>query len=207
MATLKTIKNSYDLLTKKERFILYDAAENRDDQNEMDAIMLATPNEDWIKPDFALQAEQLLKMRLVMLVERLRYCREAMFWFSLMVEEELTDKGKKNDRFFYDYARLNAYFYCVIVESSNAIFEEIGLDIEAWKTKENELFSFDFVDEMTDKQMRNLAFDEKEAETFLNKVGKEKGIEKIVLGFTIEKEVKNLRELLKTQGFAEFFKD
>lgn len=207
MATLKTIKNSYDLLTKKERFILYDAAENRDDQNEMDAIMLATPNEDWIKPDFAWQAEQILKMRLVMLVERLRYCREAMFWFSLMVEEELTDKGKTNDRFFYDIARLNAYFYCVIVESSHLIFEEIGLDVEAWQTKEKQLFSFDFVDEMTDKQMRNLAFDEKEAEAFLNKVGKKRGIEKIVLGFTFEKEVKNLRESLKTQGFAEFFKN
>lgn len=207
MATLKTIKNNYDLLTKVERFILYDSAENRDDKSEMDAIMLATPNEDWIKPDFALQAEQILKMRLVMLAQRLTHCREAMFWFALSIKEELTNKSKKKDRFFYDFAKLNAYFYCVNVETSHSIFEEIGLDIDAWKAKENELFGFDFVDEMTDSQMRNLAFDESEAEAFINKIGKEKGFENIVLGFTYDKELVKIREILKEQGFGEFFKD
>lgn len=204
---IKSLRKNYDKLSKRERFILYDSAENRDDKSEMDAIMLATPNEDWIKPDFALQAEQILKIRLVMLVQRLKHCREAMFWLSLSVKEELTNKSKKKDRFFYNFARLNAYFYCVNVETSHSIYEEIGLDIDAWKAKENELFGFDFVDEMTDSQMRNLAFDEKEAETFINKIGKKKGFGKIVLGFTYDKELAGMRNILKEQGFGEFFKN
>lgn len=203
---IKSLRKNYDKLSKRERFILYDAAENRDDQGEMDAIMLATPNENWIKPDFAIQAEQILKIRLVMLVQRLKHCREAMFWLSLSKMEEKTKKCKKKDRFFYEYARLTAYFYCVSVETSYSIFEEMGLDIDAWEAKQAELFSLDFVDEITDLQMRNLAFDEKEAEAFINKIGKENGIENIVLGFTFEKEVKSYREILKTQGFEEFFR-
>ncbi len=186
---------------------MYDSAENRDDQSEMDAILLATPNENWTKPDFALQAEQLLKLRLVLLVQRLKHCREAMFWLSLSGTEEPTKKSKKKDRFFYDSARLNAYFYCVSVDSANAIYEEIGLDIEAWETKRNELFGLDFVDEMTDLQMRNLAFDEKEVETFIKKIGKESGVGKIIVAFIYEKELGGLRKILSKQGFEELFKN
>ncbi len=204
---IKSLRKNYDKLSKRERFILNDAAENRDDKSEMDAISLATPNEDWIKPDFALQAEQILKLRLVMLVQRLKHCREAMFWFSLSIKEEITNNRKKKDRLFYDYARLNAYFYCVSVEISYSIYEEIGLDIDAWKTKESELFDFNFVDETTDLQMRNLAFDEKEAEAYINKIGKEKGFGKIELGFTYDKGLEELRKILKKRGFEEYFKD
>ena len=97
---VKSLRKNYDKLSKRERFILYDAAENRDDKSEMDAISLATPNEDWIKPDFALQAEQILKLRLVQLAQRLKHCRDAMFWLSLSVKEELATKSKKKDPFF-----------------------------------------------------------------------------------------------------------
>ncbi len=204
---IKSLRKNYDKLTKRERFILYDAAENRDDKSEMDAISLATPNQDWIKPDFALQAEQILKIRLVQLAQRLKHCRDAMLWLSLSVKEELTTKNKKKDRFFYESARLSAYFYCVNVKTSHSIYEELGLDIEAWETKEAELFDLNFADEITDFRMKNLAFDEKEAEVFINKIGKEKSIENIVLGFTYDKELKSFREILKEQGFEEFFKN
>lgn len=204
---IKSLRKNYDKLSKRERFILYDAAENRDDKSEMDAISLATPNEDWIKPDFALQAEQILKIRLGRLVQRLKHCRDAMFWLSLAVKEELTTKSTKKDRFFYESARLSAYFYCVNVKTSHSLYEEIGLDIAAWEAKEAELFDLDFADEITDLQMRNLAFDEKEAEAFINKIGKGKGITNIILGFTFEKEFSSLREILKTSGFEEFFKN
>ncbi len=92
---IKNLRKNYHRLSKRERLILYDSAENRDDQSEMDAILLATPNEDWTKPDFALQAEQLLKLRLVLLVQRLKHCREAMFWLALAESEEPTKKSKK----------------------------------------------------------------------------------------------------------------
>lgn len=141
-----------------------------------------------------------------MLVQRLKHCRDAMFWQALAIKEELTKKSKKKDRFFYESAQLSAYFYCVSVDSANTIYEEIGLDIEVWENKQNKLFDFDFADEMTDLQMRKLAFDEKEAEAFINKIGNEKGIKNIKLGFTYEKEVNSLREILKEQGFEEFFK-
>jgi len=204
---IKSLRKNYDKLSKRERFILFDAAENRDDKSEMDAILLATPNEDWIKPDIALQAEQLLKVRLLILVQRLKYCREAMFWLSLSIKEEIIDNCKKKDRVFYDYARLNAYFYSVTIDTSYSIYEEIGLDIDAWKAKESELFGFDFVEEMTDLQMRVIAFDEKEAEAFINKIGKKKGFEKIELGFTYDNQIDQTRKTLKKQGFEEFFKD
>ncbi len=97
---IKSLRKNYDKLSKRERFILYDAAENRDDNGEMDAIMLATPNEDWIKPDFAKQAEQILKLRLVMLVQQLKHCRDAMFWFALSIEDQRVNKQKREE-FFY----------------------------------------------------------------------------------------------------------
>ncbi|HEX8288068.1 MAG TPA: hypothetical protein VF556_08735 [Pyrinomonadaceae bacterium] len=97
---LKSLRKNYDKLSKRERFILYEVAENRDDKGEMEAISLAAPNENWIKPDFALQAEQILKMRLVRLSQRLKHCRNVMFWLSLSIKEELITKGKKKNAFF-----------------------------------------------------------------------------------------------------------
>ncbi len=55
--------------------------------------------------------------------------------------------------------------------------------------------------------MRNLAFDEKEAEAYINKIGKEKGFGKIELGFTYDKGLEELRKILKKRGFEEYFKD
>lgn len=202
---IKSLRKNYNKLSKRERFILYDAAENRDDKGEMDAIMLATPNEDWIKPDFALQAEQILKMRLVMLIQQLKHCREAIFWFAISETEEQTNESQE-DCLYFNFARLKAYFYCVKVESSRSIFEEIGLDVDAWETKQNEIFGLDFVDEMMDWLMREIAFDEKETQVFINKLGKERGFGNVELGFTYENELKSLREILKGKGFEEYFK-
>jgi hypothetical protein len=204
---IKSLRKNYDKLSKRERFILYDAAENRDDKSEMDAIRLATPNEVWDKPDFALQAEQILKLRLVMLVQQLKHCRDAMFWFALSIEDERMNGRKKRDEFFYKSARLSAYFYSVNVKTLHTISEEMGLDTKAWQTQRDKLFDFDFVSEMTDSEMRNLAFSEKEVETFINEIGKDKGFKNIVLGFTFDKERSKLRELLKSHGFEEFFKN
>jgi len=204
---IKSLRKNYDQLSKIERLILYDSAENRDDQGEMDAILLATPNDTWLKPDFAFEAEQILKVRLVLLVQRLKYSRESLHWSALAESEILSNRKKARDSFFSDYASLQAYFYCVSVDSALAVYKEIGLDLDAWKAKENEIFGFDFVDEQTDKVMRLIAFTEKEADAFINKIGAEKGIKNIVLGFTLEKETQNLREILKKQGFAEFLKD
>jgi hypothetical protein len=203
---IKSLRKNYDKLSKRERFILYDAAENRNDKSEMDAIMLATPNEDWVKPDFALQAEQFLKLRLIMLIQQLKHCRDAMFWFALSLEEERTKGYKKADQFFYESAKLSAYFYRVNVDTLNVISKEIGLDIEAWETQQNKLFDLDSAGEMTEQMMKHLAFSKEEAEAFINKIGNERGFKNIVMGFTVEKEVSTLRELLKTQGFEEFFK-
>lgn len=203
---IKSLRKNYDKLSKRERFILYDAAENRDDKSEMDAIILATPNVDWIKPDWALQAEQILKFRLVSLIQKLKYCREAMFWLAIAMSEETTRKNKKRVEFFFESARLNAYFYCVSADASHSIFEEIGLDTDAWEKKQSELFSLDFVEETTEMQMRKLAFDEKEAEAFINKIGKERGIENIIMGFTYDRELAGFRKILKEKGFKEFFK-
>ena len=204
---IKSLRKNYDQLSKRERLILYDSAENRDDNSEMDAIMLATPNEDWLKPDFALQAEQLLKLRLLMSAQQLKHSRKAMFWLLLSVTEEQTNQGKKRDGFFYESARLCAYFYCVSAGTYRGIFEELGLDADAWEKKKIEIFDLDFADEAIDKHLRHIAFDEKEAEAFINKIAGEHGIKNVVLGFTVETELKGMREILKEQGFKDFFKN
>lgn len=203
---IKSLRKNYDQLSKIERLILYDSAENRDDQSEMDAILLATPDEDWLKPDFALEAEQILKIRLVMLVQRLKHSRESMYWLALAESEKLLKRKKDKENLFSDYASLQAYFYCVCVDSALAIYKEIGLDLDAWKAKENEIFDFGFFDEQADQLMRSIAFTEKEAEAFINKIGAEKGIKNIVLGFTVERETNALRETIKEQGFADILR-
>lgn len=204
---IKSLRKNYDQLSKRERMILYDSAENRDDESEMDAILLATPDERWIKPDFSYEAEQLLKVRLVTLVQRLKYSRESLHWSALAEAQMLSNPKKADDNFFADYASLQAYFYCVTVDSALAVYEEIGLDLESWKAKENEIFDFDFVDDHTDKLMRVIAFTEAEAEAFIKKVGKDKGYKNVRLGFTLEKETNSLREILKKNGYADWLKD
>lgn len=207
---IKNLRKNYYNLSKRERLILYDAAENRDDKAEMDAILLATPNVDWIKPDWALQAEQLLKMRLVDLIYRLKYCRDAMFWLFLMLKCDLIGEGEnkeENEDFFFEMARLNAYFYCVSEDSSQAVYEEMGVDVQAWRNKESKLFDLEYADDITEFQMRKLAFDESEAEAFIQRIGKEKGFENVILGFTFERKRIAFRDLLKEKGFKEFFKN
>lgn len=204
---IKSLRKNYDQLSRRERLILYDSAENRDDESEMEAILLATPKDRWTKPDFSFEAEQLLRIRLIMLVQRLKHCRETMYWFALAESQALSNRKKANDNFFFDYASLQAYFYCVSVDSALQIYKEIGVDLEAWKAKENEIFGLDFVDETTDKLMRSIAFTEKEAEAFINEIGREKGFKNIRLGFTVEKETNALRDILRNNGFAEYFKD
>jgi hypothetical protein len=202
---IRSLRKNYHQLSKRERLILYDAAENRDDKAEMDAIMLATPNVDWIKPDWALQAEQLLKMRLLNLIQRLKYSRDATLWLYISTENELTDEYKA--QFFYDMARMSAYFYCVSVDSSKSVYEEMGLDVAAWKNKESELFDLQYDDEIMDSLMRSLAFDEAGAEAFIKSTVKGKGFENIVLAFTFEKKRDGFRKVLNENVFKEFFKD
>jgi hypothetical protein len=207
---IKNLRKNYYSLSKRERLILYDAAENRDDQAEMDAVMLATPNVDWIKPDWALQAEQLLKMRLISLINRLKYCRDAMFCFSMAVIVESTDYAeevaKDEDHLYYESARLSAYFYCISADASDALYEEMGLDVEAWKTKESELFGLDVIEQVTDLQLRELAFNEEEAQAFIDRIGKKRGIENTVLGFTYDRHITGIRNILKKNVFKDFFK-
>ena len=198
---IKNLRKNYHRLSKRERLILYDSAENRDDQSEMDAILTASPKKDWTQPDFTFEAEKILKLRLVLLIFRLKYSRAAMFWYSLFEAETRRAKNQENDKFFYNSARLNAYLYCVCIDSANSLFEEIGLDIEAWETRQREMLGVDLADEIADLQMRELAFDEKEAEQFIEKIGKASGTVKAMIGNAYERELKSLRELFKKQGF------
>jgi hypothetical protein len=52
--------------------------------------------------------------------------------------------------------------------------------------------------------MQNMAFDQTEAEAYINEIANERGIENVVLNFTFEKEMEGLRKVLKEDCFAEF---
>jgi hypothetical protein len=204
---IKNLRKNYDRLSKRERLILYDAAENRDDKAEMNAILLATPNRNWIKPDFAPQAEKLLALRLVSFAQQLKHSRNALFWLTVSYAEDDAGRIFNSEDFAFESARLSAYLYCVSVKTHQTVFEELGLDCEVWDNKRAEIFNLNITDDLIDGLMRSISFDEEEAEGFINKTADEHGIENVFLRFTVKNEVKGLREILKKRGFKNFFDD
>lgn len=191
----KNFRKEYFRLSKVERFVLYDSAENRNDKSEMEAVVNASPDKYWQNYDFAEIKHKITLMRMTCFTYRLKYIANVFFYLS------------DDSDFFYQCACLEAYLYTVAVKAQETIFEEMGLDKSKWFERQNEAFNFEIVAILSEKLIQSIAFTEQEAEDFVKKLGDDKGFGEITLGFTYENQLEVYRTILKHCGLSEMFKD
>ena len=186
---IKNLRKNYDKLSKRERFILYDAAENRDDKSEMEAVLNASPKIDWVLPDVGFALEKLLIVRLIQIIYRLKHSRDALFWFVIFPDNEFPN----------GLASIAAYFYCVSEDVGETIYQELGLDNEAWQKKENELFDLSLNESVINSLMREIAFDESEMKNYFKDLLKieTKDGDTFEINITYEQELENMRKFVK----------
>ncbi len=91
MASLKTIKNSYGLLSMRERFSLYQQAVYRRDENEMSKIIAESPQRNLTAPDFCELPEKVYRQDTVNLLLRLNHCHN----FEYFIKASVKTKNKK----------------------------------------------------------------------------------------------------------------
>jgi hypothetical protein len=196
---IKNIRRNYNTLTMKERLILLDMAETRDDEIEMKAIVQASPKESWKVCDFVESHIGLRLLRLINLIQRLHRQRDFMFYLRF------ADKDNDDDHFFA-CASMEAYFYMVDAEVDKAIFAELGFNQEIWTEREKALFDNGIEGERIDDLMRQMAFDESEAQEFMNEFAEKKGLPGEMLNYTFEKRLEKIREILANGDLSELFK-
>jgi hypothetical protein len=192
---IKKLRINYKNLSLKERLILLDSAELRDDESEIQAIVSASPKETWKMCDFVESKNKLQTFRFIRLIQRLKHLSECLLW--LYLSERKTEEISGS---FFDSACMEAYFYCVHKQVDEAIFKEIGLDNTAWKERENESFNLDFEKKLAEEYLISIAFSEAEAEEFLQNTARKKDFQNPTLNFTFEKELEGFREVLKDSG-------
>jgi hypothetical protein len=194
---IKKLRINYKNLSLKERLILLDSAELRDDESEIQAIVSASPKETWTMCDFVESKNKLQTFRFIRLIQRLKHLSECLLW--LYLSERKTEEISGS---FFDSACMEAYFYCVHKQVDEAIFKEIGLDNTAWKERENESFNLDFEKKLAEEYLISIAFSEAEAEAeeFLQNTARKKDFQNPTLNFTFEKELEGFREVLKDSG-------
>lgn len=198
---IKKLRTNYKNLSLKERLILLDSAESREDVSEIQAIASASKEVDWVFCDFAQLREKIKLIRLVNLAQRLKHQAKALFYLS--ISEKL--KAAKNN-FFYESARFEAYSYCVSVKVQEAVFAEIGLDHQKWLEREKEIFELDILNDSIDVHLNDIAFTETEAADFIKRTAKKHDLGEIEFGNTFENEITKQRQFLKDCGLAEMFK-
>lgn len=177
---IKTLRRSYESLTKLERLSLADNAEARDDENEIRAIVAASPKESYRQVDFYDLKREITTARLCNLIARLGY----IMLFDLFMRLEGAD-GKR----IYDDARLSAFCYVRATDSWKTINDELGLRPNFDAQISEHLFAIEVLNQK-DSFLREIAFTEAEAREFLKtKTGKDK-IK------TLDEEITDIREAL-----------
>lgn len=168
MASLKTIKNNYDVLTKAERFALYQQAIHRRDTSEMDAIISASPKKPYDVMDFFFLCDEIFRIDTLNLLQRLSHYTMIDFFMNAAVK---TEDRKKSDS-YGDSVGLSAYLYTIETDAWQIVCDELGFDANCHRELAAELcFAVQIMD-MKDNFIRELAFDEDEANLFLKKSAK-----------------------------------
>jgi hypothetical protein len=196
---IKNIRRNYDTLTMKERLILLDMAEARDDEIEIKAIVSVSPKESWRVCDWVESHDNLLKLRLINLIQRLH--RQRNFMFLLRFADKEND-----DDYFFDCASMEAYLYHVDLQVEKAIFDELGFNQEVWTEREKALFDSGMESEMIADLMRQFAFDETEAKEFISELSERKDLPEATLNYTFANRLKTIRSILANGDLAELFK-
>ncbi len=176
MASLKTIKNKYSLLTMRERFSLFQQAQYRNDQKEIDAVISESPQRILTAPDFCEMPEKIFRQDTVNLLSRLNYCHT----FEYFIDAAVKTKDKKESELFSKANRLSAYLYIIETDAWQTVCDEIGLDANDFRELTSVMCLPVKMMNAKDKFIRDCAFDEDEASRFLRQIDK-KSIEVVTI--------------------------
>lgn len=180
---IKNLRRNYDNLTRLERLSLADNAEARNDENEVRAIVAASPREHFSQTDFYDLKREITTFRLCNLIARLGY----IMLFDLFLQLEDADSERT-----FDDAKLAAFCYVRATDSWKTVNDELGLRPNFDAEISEHLFAIEVLNQKNGI-LREIAFNEAEAREFLKaKTGKDK-IK------TIDEEIKDIREALGLQ--------
>ncbi len=177
---IKSIRRNYESLTRLERLSLADNAISRDDENEIRAIVAASPRQTFSQVDYLNLLDDITKFRLCNLICRLGY----IMLFDFFLQSEFAD-----DERISDDARLAAFCYVRATDSWKAVNDELGLRPNFDEEISEHLFAVVLLNRK-DSLLREFAFTEDEARKFIKTKVK---IEKIQ---TLDDEMKAIREAL-----------
>lgn len=164
MATIKTIKSKYDLLTKQERFGLYQKASLRRDDNELSAIYAATPMKTFSVIDFYFLREEIYRIDTVNLLSRLGH--SAMFETFVRFADDQRKSEQESD-YYLNASSLSAYLYVIETDAWQIVCDELGFEVNWFRTLSSQIsFAVEMM-EKKDELMRDCAFSEDEARAFM----------------------------------------
>ena len=176
-------------LTMLERLSLIDNAISRDDENEIKAIVVASPRKSFSQCDFVDLKGEITSMRLVNLIVRLGYVMQFDFFTGLLVEAEIIKDSKRSDKLLKDI-RMCAFLSVRAIDSWNQVNDELGLRTDFEEKLSTHLFAIEMLKNKED-YMRKIAFTEDETQTLLIERGRSDS--KIQ---NIEDEVKAIKKAL-----------
>ena len=182
MASLKTIKNNYGLLTMQERFSLFQQACHRADENEINLIIAQSPRKDISAVDFFRLRDEIYRLDILNLLERLHHCR----MFELSIREAANTKNKKESDRLNQFVSLNAYLYKTETDAWQIVCDELGFDANCIREATAKIYVAVEMMNVKDKFIRDCAFDENEANKFLKQFSNKVSTKVITEIFTYE---------------------
>ncbi len=199
MASLKTIKNNYGLLTMQERFALFQQACHQTDENEINLIIAQSPRKDISAVDFFHLRDEVYRLDILNLLERLHHCR----MFELSIRDAANTKNKKDSDRCNQFVSLNAYLYKTETDAWQFVCDELGFDANCFRETSAKICVSVEMMNVKDKFIRDCAFDENEANKFLKQFSN-KASTKVITEiftyevFTLEEKIKFYRESIES---------
>lgn len=149
---LKTIRNNYNALSLHERYVLFKKASDRQDESEMNAIVLASPKLIYQFVDFYKFNEAVNDLNLVNLLERLKY--QEMFDLAFQNLDKSDFENSLNKAMTF------GYLYTIETDAWNAVGNEFGFDVQIFRQRMAKDFMTFAILEIKDETMRKVAFTE-----------------------------------------------
>lgn len=192
MATIKSIKNNYELLDKRERFGLYQRASLRCDNDELGAIYSATPMKGYNVIDFYFLREEIYRIDTVNMLIRLGHKE----MFETFIRFSADEEDKKRSDYFLQSAKMSAYLYVIETDAWTIVCEELGFEVNWFRSLAGQ---FCYAVEMMERQnslLRGCAFSEDEARNFIKQGGKRFKLDGFTKIKTLEDQIKAYRDLI-----------
>lgn len=186
---IKNLRKNYGNLTKLERLSLADNAIANDDESEIDAIISASPRENFSQVDYYDYLKDITHYRLCNLIVRLNYVMLFDYFYQCGLEK-LKNKSVSNAERYFDDARMSAFLYCRAKDSWQEVNDELGLRPNFDKEISEFLFAYDLLIEK-EIVMREMAFSLDEAKEMMKRKTGNNYVK------TIEEEKQDIRKALE----------